>query len=183
MKKIVLQGLLVALLFSCNNNSSSNQSSTDATAVSEQAAPPASGAALSSRLRDIGMNTESDWRGVNIGDPVATVRKNEKATLFENDAKHLGYTIEFPNLESIDFQYHLTSQQTVQGIEVDLYLNDLQSVDAYQTDLKRYFDARYKPSGTAGSWVGDKQQTITLQNVSKGKDYGLKFKISGAQAA
>lgn len=187
MKKHLLQVLLAMALLSqaCQSTSQSEKTNLDSTltAAGTSAVPPASAAALSSRLRDIGLTTDSDWRGIRLGDAAATVKEKEKATLFETDAKHLGYTVEFANLESIDMLYLLGANQTVSGIEVDLYLNDAQSVDAYQTDLKRYFDARYKATATAGTWQGDRGQTITLKNVSKGKDYGLKVRIAGSTSA
>ncbi|TAE32294.1 MAG: hypothetical protein EAZ91_05360 [Cytophagales bacterium] len=171
---------LFILLQACTNKPNSEQTNTASTALTNETStvPAGSGAALSSRLRDIGMNTESDWRGINVGDPATKVRETEKAKLFENDAKHLGYTLEFANLESIDMQYQLGTDQTVTGIDVDLYLNDAQSVDAYKTDLKRYFDARYKPAQTPGTWQGEGGKKIALRDVSKGKDYGLKVAIN-----
>lgn len=172
--------LILLCLQACSTKTGSEQTSTSAstTLIGETPGVPAgSGAALSSRLRDLGMRTDSDWRGITIGDPLTKVREKEKATLFENKPDHLGYSIDFANLESVDMLYRYDAKQTVTGIDVDIYLNDAQSVDAYVTDLKRYFDTRYKASGTAGTWQGENSRTITLKNVSKGKDYGLKLSI------
>jgi hypothetical protein len=182
MKRILLQSALVVLLLAqaCTNKTQNDQTgTTDSSAVVESSRSEKAEAALTERLTALGLTTNSDWRGIHLGDPVATVRTTEKGTLFENDAKHLGYTTEFPNLESADILYQLDANQTISGIDVDLYLNNAQSATAYQTDLTNYFNARYKPAGVPETWTGENKETITLKNVSKGKDYGLKIRIAG----
>lgn len=174
--------MAVWLLFpACSSNTQSDKTATDSTAVSQTTPSEAAEILLTEQLTNLGLTTESHWRGISLGDPIATVRSTEKATLFESDAKHLGYTLEFPNLESADILYQLDAKQTVNGIEVDLYLNDAKAVGSYQTDLKQYFDARYKANG-ANTWQGASKETITLRDVSKGKDFGLKivFRAGGA---
>ena len=179
MKEFIRFVTLVALLFipACTNQSQTDTTQTDKTASAGQLTSQTAEVALSERLVDLGLTTSRDWRGISLGDSVATVRATEKAKLFESDAHYLGYTLEFPNLESVDILYQLDANQTVNSIDVDLYLNDVQSATAYQRELASYFDARYKLVGTPNTWLGEKRETITLQNVSKGKDYGLKIKI------
>jgi hypothetical protein len=169
------------LLSACSSNTQSDKTTTDSSSVSQTTSPETAETLLTERLTNLGLTTESHWRGISLGDPIATVRATEKATLFESDAKHLGYTLEFPNLESADILYQLDAKQTVNGIEVDLYLNDAKAVSSYQTDLKRYFDARYKANGS-NTWQGANKETVTLRDVSKGKDFGLKivFRAGGA---
>ncbi len=181
MKKILLFGALVGLMFSqaCTSKQQSEKTDTTETAPVESATAEKADAALTERLTSLGLTTESHWRGIKLGDPIATVRETEKATLFESDANHLGYTLEFPNLESVDMLYRIGKGQTVNGIDVDLYLNNATSATAYQNELKKYFDARYKTTGTVDTWLGEQQEIITLKNVSKGEDYGLKIKFAG----
>lgn len=162
------------LLPACSSNTQSDKTTTDSTAVSQTTPSEAAETLLTEQLTNLGMTTESHWHGISLGDPIATIRATEKATLFESDAKHLGYTLEFPNLESADILYQLDAKQTVNGIQVDLYLNDAKAVSNYQTDLKRYFDARYKANGP-NTWQGVNKETVTLRDVSKGKDFGLKI--------
>jgi len=184
MKKILLSGAFFALLLAqaCTSKQQSEQTSTTETAPVESATSQTAEAALTERLTALGLTTNSHWRGVKLGDSIATVRATEKAALFESDASHLGYTLEFPNLESVDMLYRIGSGQTVNGIDVDLYLNDASSATAYQSELTKYFDARYKSDGTADTWMGEKRETVMLKNVSKGKDYGLKIKFAAAPA-
>lgn len=181
MREIVLPVALAILLIvqGCTNQSKTDQTNTDTTASVEQSTSQKAETALSERLVSLGLTTETDWRGIKLGDMVATVRATEQATLFESDGNHLGYSLEFPNLESMDILYRLGANQTVSGIDVDLYLNNAKSADAYQSELTKYFDARYKRTGEPATWIGEKKESITLKNVSKGKDYGLKVKIEG----
>lgn len=184
MKNLLLSGAFVGLLLAqaCTSKQSSEQTSTTETAPVESATAEMADAALTERLTGLGLTTNSHWRGIKLGDSIATVRATEKASLFESDASHLGYTLEFPNLESVDMLYRTGNGKTVNGIDVDLYLNDVNSATAYQNELKKYFDARYKPAGAADTWLGENRETISLKNVSKGKDYGLKIKFAPAPA-
>ncbi|MCY7358211.1 MAG: hypothetical protein LH609_12285 [Rudanella sp.] len=179
MKKLFVLGSLLILPLgqACTDKPRSEKTTSDTAASVETKDAPNAETALTERLTILGLTTDSDWRGIQLGDPVATVRAAEKGTLFESDAKHLGYTIEFPNLESADVLYQLDAKQTVSSIDVDLYLNNEKSATAYQTELTNYFNARYKPAGTPATWTGENKETVTLKNVSKGKDYGLKVRI------
>ncbi len=106
----------------------------------------------------------------------------EKGESFEQDAEHSGYTIELKNLETADVLYYQTAKK-VSAIDIDLFLNSRQSAIEYQKDLKPYFNARYgspKPGGSGTIWTGRKGETVTLSDVSKGKDYGLKIRIASA---
>ena len=181
MKTISLPFALAILLFAqaCTNQSQTDQTTANTTALTEKPASEAAETALTERLTALGLSTNSDWRGIHHGDPVATVRATEKGMLFESDAKHLGYTVEFQNLESADVLYQLNANQAVSSIDVDLYLNNEKSATAYQTELTDYFNVRYKPTGALATWTGESKETITLKNVSKGKDYGLKIKLKG----
>ncbi len=181
MKKILVFGSLLILPLSqaCTDKARSEKPTSDTVTLVETKDVSNAETALTERLTALGLTTNSDWRGIKLGDPVITVRAAEKGTLFESDAKHLGYSIEFPNLESADVLYQLDAKQTVSGIDVDLYLNNEKSATAYQTELTNYFNARYKPAGTPATWMGENKEIVTIKNVSKGKDYGLKVKIGG----
>lgn len=137
---------------------------------------------MTERLTALGLTPTGHWRGISLGDPMTAVAAGEKEKPFEQDGKHVGYSVEFPNLESADFLYYQQGGK-VSAIDVDLYLNTRPSVDAYTKDLTGYFGQRYgKPATTGGvtTWTGPKQEQISLKDVSKGKDFGLKIKITPA---
>lgn len=156
----------------------------DSTAASQMDTPEttAKPITLTERLTALGVTQTGHWRGISLGDPMTTVATVEKEKPFEQDAAHVGYTLEFSNLESADFLYYQQGGK-VSAIDVDLYLNTRQSVDAYQKDLTDYFNQRYgkpTPNATISTWTGPKGEVITLKDVSKGKDFGLKAKIAPA---
>ncbi len=158
----------------------------DSTAASQMDTPEttAKPIALTERLTALGVTQTGHWRGISLGDPMTAVANLEKEKPFEQDAKHAGYTLEFPNLESADFLYYQQGGK-VSAIDVDLYLNTRQSVDGYQNELTDYFNQRYgksTPNATVSTWTGPKGEAITLKDVSKGKDFGLKVKIAPASA-
>jgi hypothetical protein len=135
--------------------------------------------AITGHLTDLGLTTNSDWRGINLGDDFSKVKATEKGESFENDATHVGYTVEFPNLETADMLYYQANKK-VSAIEVDLFLNSRQSVTDYQKELGTYFATRFgapKPGNAGTVWTSPKGETVTLKDVSKGKDFGLKIKI------
>ena len=174
--------LLTLLLTDVSCRSKQQTTATaDSTAAAQMDTPEttAKPITLTERLTALGLTQTGHWRGISLGDPMTTVASIEKEKPFEQDAKHVGYTLEFPNLESADFLY-FQQDGKVSAIDVDLYLNTRQSVDAYQKDLTDYFNQRYgKPvvSTTITVWTGPEGEIITLKDVSKGKDFGLKVKI------
>ena len=181
MKRIALLFLISTLSTqqqACRSRQQTDSPPTDSTAVSD-AAKPANDIAITGRVADLGLTPDSHWRGIDLGGAFATVQATEKGELFERDAKHVGYTVELKNLETADVLYYQTNQR-VSAIDVDLFLNNRPSVVAYQQALNDYFTARYgapKPGKGGLVWTGQKNETITLNDVSKGKDFGLKIRI------
>ncbi|GAB3497470.1 hypothetical protein GCM10027341_17610 [Spirosoma knui] len=169
---------VLVLSNACQNKQQSTNQTTDTTTAA--AGPATSNVAVTGRVADLGLTPTSDWRGINLGDDFATVKTTEKGEPFESDAKHVGYTVEFKNLESADMLYYQANQK-VSAIEVDLFLNTRQSVDAHQKELGAYFTSKYgssKSSDGGLTWTGSKGQNVLLKDVSKGKDFGLKIKIT-----
>jgi hypothetical protein len=178
--------LLSAILFinqqACKNRQQTNGKATDSTTASSK---PATDVAIAGHLAELNLTPNSDWRGINLGDDFANVKATEKGEAFESDDKHVGYTVEFKNLESADMLYHQANQK-VSEIDVDLFLNTRQSVDAHQKELGDYFTSKYgssKPTDGGLAWTGPKGQQVLLKDVSKGKDFGLKIKITSTGGA
>lgn len=132
------------------------------------------------RLANLGLTRDSHWRGINLGDDFSVVKTKEKREPFESDAKHVGYTIEFANLETTDVLYYQKGGK-VSAIEVDLFANSGESVNAYRKELEPYFTTRYgtpKPGAGGSVWTGSTGERVSLKDVSKGKDFGLKIRIA-----
>ncbi|AUD05678.1 hypothetical protein [Spirosoma pollinicola] len=188
MKRISL--LLIVLSFSlhqqaCRSRQQANSQITDSTSTTGLASKTAASLTISGHLAELGLTAESHWRGINLGDEFAKVKVTEKGESFESDADHIGYTIELTNLESADMLYYQKNNK-VSSIDVDLFLNSRQSVNEYQKELETYFTSRYgasKPTAGGAVWAGSTGENISLKDVSKGKDFGLKVKIGSASGA
>ena len=122
---------------------------------------------------------ESIIRGISFGDPVSKVKSVETFEMFEETADHLGYTSETPQLEAIDVQYFLTSDKKVGKITVDVYLNSVEATKQLWNAGKNHFTQNYaapKQEKNILTW-NNKSVRVNMEDVSKGKDYGLKFEF------
>ena len=118
-------------------------------------------------------------RGITFGDPVSKVKATETFEMFEEKPDHLGYTLDTPQLESIDVLYYTDSDKKVNKITVDVYLNSAEATKQLWNAGKRYFTENYdKPKENKSVVTWDKKSVrINMEDVSKGKDYGLKFEF------
>ena len=178
MKRLLIPLLSLSLLTACDTRKTTDATQTTASTPTK---PTGSGtlptaAPLSPRLQGLGLTPDHDWQTVSLGDNFATVKANANTQPFEQDAGHVGYSAEFDNLESVDYQYFQENGK-VNRIQVDLYLNTAASAAAYEQDLTAYLTARYgQPTATekAATWSNGRAE---LKNVSKGKDFGLRLVI------
>lgn len=165
----------------CNTRQQTGTQPADSTAAI-QTRPTTADVPITDRLIELNLTPDSDWRGISLGDDFASVNAKEKAKRFERDDRHVGYTVELKNLETADVLYYQANQK-VSAIDVDLYVNSRRSVNDFQKELGAYFTARYgssKPAAGGLLWNGPKGEQVTLKDVSKGKDFGLKVRIAPA---
>ncbi len=173
--------LMMLVTAACDTKQKQTTQTTDSTiaptvAVTDVSQP------MSERLTRLGLTSDSHWRGLNLGDAFDSVKKAEKGEPFEQDARHVGYAVDFPNLESMDVLYEQENEK-ISAITTDLYLNNRATVDAYQKELSDYFSARYGTPKTINGgpvWNGPANEQISLADVSKGKDFGLKVRITSS---
>jgi hypothetical protein len=169
--------MLVGLNACRNRNQAAEQADDSSTATTEAGTP--SGNVITERLTGLGLTMDSDWRGISLGDAYSAVAKREKGEPFERDDEHAGYTVELKNLETVDVLYYQEDQK-VSAIEVDLYVNTEPAVDEYRKDLLAYFNKRYGTGETdeeTTTWTAPNGKIVTVKDVSKGKDYGIKIRI------
>lgn len=177
MKRLFVSLCLVGLVAACTSRqnsdatNSSDSARIDSVTIDTPAAVP-----LTTTLTNLGLTSDHDWRKVNLGDEFTAAKATETTEAFEQDANHIGYTQEFDNLESVDYQYFQTGNK-VTSIQVDFYLNSMNAVKAYQKELTTYLTARYGPSSGSAGALSWKNGNVVLKEVSKGKDFGLKLTI------
>lgn len=116
-------------------------------------------------------------RGVSFGDPVSKVRAGESFEMFEDTTDHIGFTHDTEQLETIDVQYYHANGR-VNRITVDIYLNSPTATQQLWDTAKRNFTERYgvpnQEAARSITWKKNPAQ-VTIENVSAGKDYGLKM--------
>ena len=118
-------------------------------------------------------------RGIGFGDPLSKVRATETFEMFEDSLRHLGYTFETDQLETIDVLYYFTpTGRQVNRMTVDVYLNSEEATRQLWNAAKRRFTEKYgSPVGELSRRVSWKKAPVevTMEEVSEGKDYGLKM--------
>ena len=128
----------------------------------------------------VGAAGEGFFRGLNFGDPIDKIKATEKFELFEDSTDHVGFTYETENFEAVDVLYYLDKNQTIKNIRVDAYLNSPLAVRGLQDQFETYLSGRFrneKKEGKTTIWKGANNVYITLEDVSKGKDYGLRLRM------
>jgi hypothetical protein len=174
--------LATLLIVSCNDDKKQNTEQTPINVAPSPAPPAASINSSQSELLKVIVGPAGDgfFRGLNLGDPVAKIKATETFELFEDSTSHVGFTHETENLEAIDVIYFLDKNNTIKNIRVDTYLNSPVAVSGLQDQFETYLSGRFrnqKKDGKRGIWRGNGNVYIVLENVSKGKDYGLRLEM------
>lgn len=131
-------------------------------------------------LRTVLGKSGGDFRGVNFGDPISKIKEIESFELFEDSTNHVGFTYETDNFEAIDVLYYLDKNQLLKGIRVDVYLNDEPSVKGLWSQFETYLSGKYaldKKLDKVTFWKDKGGRIVKLEDVSKGKDFGLRLSI------
>ncbi len=169
MKRLLVSLCLIGLVAACTSRQTSDAStSADSARAESDATQPTTAVPLSTQLTGLGLTTDHDWRGVSLGDDFTAAKRTETAQPFEQDARHIGYTQEFPNLESVDYQYFQTGNK-VNSIQVDFYLNSASAVKAYQQELTTYLNARYGPATASAKTMSWKKRQCCLERRIAGE--------------
>ncbi len=122
------------------------------------------------------------FRGFQLGDPVSKIKTEETFELFEDTTNHVGFTYETENFEAIDVLYYLDKNKNLSGVKIDVYLNDSTAVKSLLEQFDTYLSGKYTPDKKTNtdktrSWKGKGGILVRLEDVSKGKDFGLRLSI------
>ncbi|WP_234735397.1 hypothetical protein [Tellurirhabdus bombi] len=179
--------LLLALLLSFNackkaQNDTEKTAQTDSAQV-EAATVASAEVEVSDDLRKLIGSSEGLFRGVSLGDALADVKAKEKLEQFEKSDSHVGYSFEYPNLESADILYFHNKTGQINKIDVDLYLNDKKSLEKFNRELTDYFTQRFgkvTQQGKEMTWQAANTHLV-MKDVTKGTNYGLKLTFTPAE--
>lgn len=174
--------LLGALTTGCDTRNTTDQEATEPTdsAILHDPASSTINSNQSELLTTIvGTSDEGIIRGIAFGDPVSKVKATEKFEMFEDSLRHVGYTFETEQLETIDVLYYFTpTGRTINKISVDIYLNSETATRQLWSSAEKRFTEKYgtpleaKPRRV--TWQKDALK-MRLEEVSEGKDFGLKL--------
>lgn len=188
-KKLLFVCLVTASIVACNSKTKEETEApaTDsaALAVPAQSELNSNQSALLETMLGTAQAEGSILRGVAFGDLVSKVKATETFEMFEEAPDHLGYTMETPQLETIDVQYFINKDKKVESIRVDVYLNSADATKQLWNAGKAHFSEKYaapKEEGKVVTWNKNAVR-VNMEDVSAGKDYGLKFEFAPAGAA
>lgn len=127
----------------------------------------------------LGTSRQGIIRGIAFGDPVSKVKATENFEMFEDSLRHVGYTFETEQLETIDVLYYFTpTGRTVNKITVDIYLNSETATRQLWSSAEKRFTEQYgtplEAKPRRAIWQKDAVK-VRIEEVSEGKDYGLKL--------
>ncbi|KQS24846.1 hypothetical protein [Dyadobacter sp. Leaf189] len=175
--------LLAIIVGGCDTKTNEKSEASTDSVVTEQPSQPDLNSDQSELLDTIlGSAEDSEQtvlRGVAFGDPVAKVKAAETFEMFEETPDHLGYTHETSRLETIDVQYFFDKDKKVNRITVDVYLNSPEATKQLWRAGKSHFtESQGAPKEEPKKivWNG-KSVRVNMEDVSEGKDYGLKFQF------
>jgi len=177
--------VLILLAFTFQNCKTKTKEEQDAavkdSATTTAPAPEELNSDQSALLQEVlGNTSEGIFRGITFGDPLSKVKATETYEMFEDAADHVGFTKETEKLETIDIQYFITTDKKVNKIMIDVYLNSPDATKKLWNAAKTHFSSLYeapKEKDKTVSWFKNSVH-VTMEDVSEGKDYGLKFQFT-----
>ncbi|GAB2780049.1 hypothetical protein GCM10027275_24480 [Rhabdobacter roseus] len=165
----------------CRTNTSSEEETTatpDSVVLSDPAAPDLNSNQSELLQTIVGNSSEGVIRGISFGDRVSKVKASESFEMFEDTIDHVGFTLDTEQLETIDVQYFYAQNKRINKITVDVYLNSDAATRQLWNASKAHFSERYTaPLEDSPRRIVWKKAPVllTLDNVSDGKDHGLKL--------
>lgn len=185
-QKLFLAFFLIFLIASCNSKPQEAEEQKLPASDSVALANPTQtelnsdqSTVLTTILGPNSLTPESIIRGIKFADPISKVKATETFEMFEEDESHLGYTVDTPQLETIDIQYFLTKDKKVSHISVDVYLNSKEATKQLWEASKKHFSGELsnpRESANELSW-NNKTVRVTMKDVSSGKEFGLNFEF------
>jgi hypothetical protein len=171
----------VAILISCEpknqQTSETTTAPTDSITATDDRVPSSNQSEL---MRTIIGPPTGDFRGFNFGDPVSKLKSSETFEMFEDSTDHVGFTHETDNFESVDVIYYLDNNQAMNGVRIDVYLNNANAATQLWEQFDTYLSGKYtveKRQGQTAFWRRTDGKKIKLENVSKDKDFGIRLII------
>ena len=177
-KSIILVFTSTLVFFSCNSTQENGKNGTSNTSEIDQITLNAwekSGDLVQKiTLSSKGVIRNKEW-GISIDS------LQEKLELAENQpANGKSYTLYFDDsdLNFTDISYLSDDQQKLTEIDIDIFVETKSQVDDLKEKFTTYLQVKFGASKTEGNkiiWEKNKNTQVILQDVSTGKDPGIKL--------
>ncbi len=171
---------VVAILFSCGKSNEQTSEQKAAVDTANAVKTPMVSTNQSELLKLIITPQRGNFRGFTFGDPLSKIKAEEKFELFEDSTNHVGYTHETENFEAIDILYYLDNNKALNGVRVDIDLNDANATQNLYNQFDTYLSGKYAPESKQAkrtTWKAKGGMLVSLEDVSKEKDFGLRISI------
>lgn len=177
-KSIILVFTSTLVFFSCNSTQENGKNGTSNTSEIDQITLNAwekSG----NLVQKITLSSKGVIRNMEWGISIDSLQ--EKLELAENQpANGKSYTLYFDDsdLNFTDISYLSDDQQKLTEIDFDIFVETISQVDDLKEKFTTYLQVKFGASKTEGNkiiWDKDKNTQVILQDVSTGKDPGIKL--------
>jgi hypothetical protein len=115
----------------------------------------------------------SVFRGINLGDKIASIQKKELATPTESDSAFLYYEYPLDSTGSFNITYNF-DEEGLNEIQSDIFINNPDKADEIFLKFKTYFDEHYGES--------ESHQGFTVWSVKSQKFGDVKLNLSDESA-
>ncbi|MDX1904319.1 MAG: hypothetical protein SFU27_09200 [Thermonemataceae bacterium] len=164
MKKNYIFLLLLLSLYACQSKSDKNEKK-NVEQIHQEAEIPLD--TMGAWVRLVMLSPQGVLRGFDLGTPLDSIKKNEKATLQEEnkEKKYIAYTFDVDD-DFVDIIYELDEQNKLKAVRVNAVVN---GVESFLEDFRKFYELRYGRSKKIDAqnvvWQSKKGYQIKLSNT------------------
>ena len=141
----------------------------------------------SAKFQRIVKSEEGFIRGVQFGDELEEVITKEDTIPLEDSTNYVSFTIALDDKEDeiTDVLYYFDKDKKINGIRLDVYLDNKSAVDSLYWEFNQYFSTRYgspviKEQKTI-AWNGADNTKVVMKDVGIKESPGLQIQIARSQ--
>lgn len=141
----------------------------------------------STKFQKILKSEDGSIRGVHFGDALEEVITKEDTIPLEDSTNYVSFTIALDDKEDeiTDVLYYFDKNKKINGIRLDVYLDNKNAVDSLYREFNQYFSTKYgspiiKEQKTI-AWNGAGNTKIIMKDVGIKESPGLQIQIAKNQ--
>ncbi|UBM58123.1 hypothetical protein LAG90_15055 [Marinilongibacter aquaticus] len=117
-------------------------------------------------------------RGFDLGDPKIKIKDMESLSLIDEADSTLAYSFESKDFELVDINYKFNAQEKLDGVQVDIYLNEEGQTNEMYTAIRKYFTLKFGPAAgnePKETWPVNGGGSVSIKAVNHKIDHGLQI--------